>query len=136
MDLYNLLSLSSAVVIGISGLSVISGVVLIKLGRRDLHKKAMLTASFLALLFVVLYLIKSALYPPREYQGDSKTFYLFVLWSHTALSIINIPLVITTLYFGLKDKLDKHRKIAPITAFVWIYVAGTGWLIYYLLSSG
>ncbi len=135
MELYNLLSLLSATVIAISGLSVISGIVLIKLGKRELHRKAMLTASFLALLFVIVYLIKSSLYPPRPYQGDNRTFYLFVLWSHTILSIINLPLVVATLYFGLKDRIDKHKKIAPITAGVWIYVAGTGWLIYYLLSN-
>ncbi len=135
MDLYKFLSLSSATVIAISGASVVSGVVLIKLGKRELHKKAMLTASFLALLFVIIYLIKSSLYPPRAYQGDNRTFYMFVLWSHTILSIINIPLVIATLYFGLKERFEKHKRIAPITAGVWIYVAVTGWLIYYLLSK-
>jgi putative membrane protein len=135
MDTYTILSLSAAVLIAISGISVVSGVLLIKLGKRELHKRAMITASVLALLFVVLYLIKSSLYPPRAYQGDNRAFYLFVLWSHTILSIINIPLVIATLYFALKERFDKHKKVAPITAGVWIYVALTGWLIYYLLSE-
>ncbi len=132
--MYEVLTLLSTTTIALSGLLILTGMVLIKLGKRELHKKAMLTASFLALLFVVLYLVKSSLYPPRKYEGEHRALYLFILWSHTIMSIINLPLAIYTVYLGLRGRYEKHRKVAPITAVVWIYVALTGWMIYFFLN--
>jgi len=132
--MYEVLTILSLVSIVLSGLLILTGIVLIKLGKREIHKKVMLTASFLALIFVILYLIKSRLYPPKHYTGEYKTLYYFVLWSHTILSIINFPLAVYTVYLGLKGLYEKHRKIAPITAIVWIYVAVTGWMIYFFLN--
>ncbi|RUM28049.1 MAG: DUF420 domain-containing protein [Aquifex sp.] len=131
--MYEVLTLLSLITIGLSGLLILTGLVLIKLGKREWHKKAMLTASFLALIFVILYLIKSSIYPPKKYMGEHKELYFFILWSHTILAIINFPLAVYTVYLGLKEKFEKHRKIAPITAMVWIYVAVTGWMIYFFL---
>ncbi|NPA32110.1 MAG: DUF420 domain-containing protein [Aquificae bacterium] len=128
-----ILTLLGALSIGLSGILVILGLVFIKLKKKELHKRAMLGASFFALVFVVLYLIKSSLYPPRQYTGEHRTLYLFVLWSHTVLSVVNFPLVAYTLYLALRGNYDKHKKIARITAFVWLYVALTGWMIYFFL---
>ncbi|GAB6066126.1 DUF420 domain-containing protein [Aquifex pyrophilus] len=132
--MYEVLTWLSLITIGLSGLLILTGLFLIKTGRRELHKKAMLTASFLALIFVILYLVKSSLFPPKKYTGEYKTLYYFVLWSHTILAIINFPLAVYTVYLGVKGLYDKHRKIAPITAVVWIYVAVTGWMIYFFLN--
>jgi len=132
--MYELLTFLSTTTIALSGLLILTGLVLIKLGKRELHKKAMLTASFLALLFVILYLVKSSLYPPKKYEGEHKSLYLFILWSHTVMSIINFPLAVYTVYLGLKGRYEKHKKVAPITAIVWIYVALTGWMIYFFLN--
>ncbi len=132
--MYELLTILSLITIGSSGLLILTGLILIKLGLRDWHKRAMLTASFLALIFVILYVIKSSLYPPRHYTGNYKTLYYFILWSHTILAIVNFPLAVYTVYLGLKGKFDRHRKIAPMTAAVWIYVAVTGWMIYFFLN--
>lgn len=132
--MYELLTILSLTTIGLSGLLILTGLVLTKLGLRDLHKRAMLTASFLALIFVILYVVKSSLYPPKQYTGSYKTLYYFILWSHTILAIINFPLAVYTVYLGFKEKFGKHRKIAPITAVVWIYVAVTGWMIYFFLN--
>jgi len=76
------------------------------------------------------------MYPPKPYEGPYKALYLFILVSHSILAAINLPLAVVTVYMGLRDKLSKHRKIAPITAFVWIYVAVTGWMIFAFLKLG
>ncbi|EDP75672.1 DUF420 domain-containing protein [Hydrogenivirga sp. 128-5-R1-1] len=133
---YELLTLLSLTTIGASGLLILTGLVLVKTGRKELHKKAMLSASFLALLFLVFYLMKYFMYPPKPYEGPYKGLYLFVLVSHSILAAINLPLAVVTVYLGLRDRLSKHRKIAPITAFVWIYVAITGWMIFAFLKLG
>ncbi|SHK38876.1 DUF420 domain-containing protein [Thermocrinis minervae] len=125
-----LLDTLGAITIGISGLCIIAGLVFIKKNLREYHKRSMITASFFALIFVALYLIKNALYPPEKYMGPYRGLFLTILWSHTILALVNFPLAVVTLFYGLKGLHHKHRKVAPITAFVWIYVAFTGWLIY------
>jgi putative membrane protein len=133
---YELLTLLSLTTIGASGLLILTGLFLIKTGRRELHRKAMLSASILALLFLVFYGLKYFMYPPKPYEGPYKSLYLFILISHSILAAINLPLAMITVFLGLTNRLDKHRKIAPITAVVWIYVALTGWLIYAFIKLG
>ena len=53
------------------------------MGYRDFHKKAMIMASILAFIFVILYITRTSLYPVERYAGEYRTFYLSVLWSHT-----------------------------------------------------
>lgn len=129
VDGYAILFYSSLITIAVSGLLIVFGILLVKFGYKDYHKKAMLSAFFLAVIFVILYLVKAYLFPPQKYIGGYRTFYLFVLWSHSILSIINFPMAIFTIYLALKERLESHKRIAPYTAGIWIYVALTGWLI-------
>lgn len=131
---YQVLTMLSLISIGLSGALILTGLVLIKLGHREWHKRAMLSASALAILFLVFYGLKYFLYPPKPYDGAMKGLYLFILISHSIMAVINMPLAGITLFFGLKGRYEKHKRIAPITAGVWIYVALTGWLIYLFLS--
>jgi putative membrane protein len=38
-------------------------------------------------------------------------------------------MAIFTIYLALKERLERHKRIAPYTAGIWIYLALTGWLI-------
>lgn len=134
LDLYSVLLFGSLLTIAISGICILSGVILIKLGYRDFHKGAMISASVFAIIFVALYLTGSTLFPHTIYAGPHRTLYLTVLWSHTLLAIVNIPMAVTTIYLALYKRFDRHKRIAPYTAGVWIYVALTGWLIYFFLK--
>ncbi len=133
------ITLLSMLTISISGIAIVLGVFLIKSGRREAHKKAMITASVFALIFVFLYILRNilqaqGLVPVGKYEGPYKGLFLFILWSHTTLAIVNFPLAVITLRYAFKGVFERHRKIAPITAFVWIYVAVTGWLIFYFMQ--
>lgn len=129
MNLYNLLLYGSLSAISVSGLFVISGLCLIKYGYRDYHKYAMSSAAFFALIFVVLYLTRTSLYPHTSYAGGHRILYFTVLWSHTLLSVVNFPMVVAAIYLAMKKDFERHKRIAPYTAGIWIYVALTGWLI-------
>ncbi|MCC6543622.1 MAG: DUF420 domain-containing protein [Nitrospirae bacterium] len=131
MNLYTTLLYSSLLTIGISGLCVVSGLFLIKLNLREKHKWAMLSASFFAIIFVGLYMIRTTIFPHTKYEGSLRGLYLTTLWSHTFLSVVNLPLAVMTLYSGFRGRFDRHKKTAPYTAAVWLYVAATGWLIYF-----
>ncbi|MBI5235129.1 MAG: DUF420 domain-containing protein [Deltaproteobacteria bacterium] len=126
-----LLFSGSRLTIALSGLLILTGVMLIKTGNRDWHKRSMISACALALIFVALYLVKSAYFPPKKYAGDHRGLYFFILWSHTALSLVNLPLAVITVYLAVKRRFDRHVRVAPYTAGVWMYVAASGWLIYF-----
>lgn len=121
----------SRVTIALSGLLVVTGVIFIKLGQRERHKFAMCSAAVLALVFVVLYAIRSAYFPAPKYAGEYRAIFLAILGSHTVLSLVNLPLAIGTIYLAMKGRFDRHRRIAPCTAAIWIYVAFSGWLIFF-----
>ncbi len=129
-DLEALLTHSSRILIAASGISIIIGVALIRTGHRDFHKKAMLLAAILAFLFVILYITRTSLYPVERYAGEHRTLYLSVLWSHTLLSLVNLPLAVITIFLAFKGKFAGHKRIAPYTAAVWIFVAASGWTIF------
>jgi putative membrane protein len=120
--------------IGISGILIIVGIVLIKRGYRTQHKFAMLTACLFAFIFLILYVTRAVMFPPTKYMGDYRTLYFTILWSHTFLASLNLPMAIVTVFLGLKGKFETHKKIAPYTAGVWIYVAVTGWMIFGFLK--
>ncbi|MEJ7553157.1 MAG: DUF420 domain-containing protein [Aquificaceae bacterium] len=133
------ITLLSMLTISVSGVAIVLGIFFIKSGKREAHKKAMITASVFALIFVLLYILRNilqaqGLVPVGKYEGPYRGLFLFILWSHTALAIVNFPLAVITLRYAFKGLFERHRKIAPITAFVWIYVAVTGWLIFYFMQ--
>lgn len=131
-EVLTLLGLST---IGISGLCILVGLFCIFTGRKDKHKIAMLTACTFASIFVVIYLVKSSLYEPTKYIGEYVKIYYSILISHTILAAINLPLAMYTVYQSLIAKnFEKHKAIARYTAAVWIYVAVTGWAIYFVLN--
>jgi len=116
--------------IAISGLLIITGVASILLGYRGLHKRLMLAACLFAVVFVVMYVVRSSMFPHTPYTGQWRGLYLSVLWSHTVMSLVNLPLAVATVYLALKGRFDGHRRVAPFTAAVWVYVAATGWSIF------
>lgn len=92
-ELLGLLAVWSIV---LSGLALVTGVVLIKKGNRIAHHRAMLTATSLALLFLVFYLVKWALHGTTAYGGPEawRGAYYFLLITHTLLAAINGPLAL------------------------------------------
>ncbi len=67
-------------------------------------------------------------------EGAIKYVYYFILISHILLSIIIIPLVLTTYVKAWSKQFDKHKKIAKITFPIWLYVAITGVIVYLMIS--
>ena len=133
---YDLLTLLSLVSIGSSGLLIVAGLFFIKRGKKSLHKRSMIGASLLALLFLVFYGLKYFMYPPGLYHGPFRELYLFIMISHSILATVNLPLAAVTVFFGITERFHKHKKIAPFTAAVWIYVAITGWIIFAFMKIG
>jgi putative membrane protein len=65
--------------------------------------------------------------------GWVRTVYFVVLISHTVLATTVVPLAIITLRRALKERFDRHRRIARWTLPIWLYVSVTGVIVYFML---
>lgn len=108
------------------------GYSLIKQKNHIMHKRVMITAFALSVVFLVSYVISKISHDPVPYGGEGilKYIYFFILITHIVLSGIIIPLVLFTMYRGLTGEFQKHKKIARWTFPIWMYVAITGVLVY------
>ncbi|MBL8177508.1 MAG: DUF420 domain-containing protein [Bryobacterales bacterium] len=114
---------------------LIAGYGLIRSGKREAHRKAMLAAFATSILFLVCYLVYHAQVGSVRFQkqGLIRTVYLGILSTHTVLAAAVPFLAVVTLRRGFAAKYDKHRKIARWTLPIWLYVSVTGVVIYWML---
>jgi putative membrane protein len=130
------LPILNAVLNTITATLLVNGYILIKKNRIDLHKKAMLAATFTSALFLISYITY------HHFQGDTKfqaqglirPVYFFILISHILLSIVQVPLILATLYLAFAKNYRLHKKVARITFPIWLYVSVTGVLIFIILK--
>ena len=111
------------------------GWVLIRQGRKRAHKRAMLGAFTLSLLFLASYLVYHAQAGSVRFQGTGtiRTVYFTVLLTHTVLAAAVPPMAVVTLSRALRGRFDRHRRIARWTLPVWLYVSVTGVAVYVML---
>lgn len=135
MELETALPALDAGFIAGSGLCLVVGFALIKRGNVGWHRRVMLTATALAALFLVTYAIRWALLgsQPFEGQGVIRLVYFAVLISHIILAVAIIPMVIIALHRACRGDFPRHKRIARFTLPVWLYVAITGWAVYWML---
>ncbi len=114
---------------------LITGYVFIRRGRVEAHRRCMLAAFAVSILFLVSYLTYHAQVGSRRYPGTGtvRTIYLTILFTHTVLAALVPPLAIVTLWRALHGRFDRHRAIARWTLPVWIYVSVTGVIVYVML---
>jgi putative membrane protein len=129
------LPLLNTAIIGASGLALLVGFFFIKRKNVTLHRRAMLTATALAALFLVVYLVRWGLLGSKPFTGTGwvRALYLGVLLSHMVLAIGIVPLVVGTLRRALRQEFSRHKRLARITLPLWLYVVITGWIIYAFL---
>ncbi len=99
------------------------------------HKKLMLGATGASAAFLISYLIYHFTNEANKFAGEGwiRPVYLLILLTHVVLAVVQVPMIIATVVWGLKDQLGKHKRIARWTAGIWIYVSITGVLVYLLL---
>ena len=120
---------------GVAFLLLTAGYVLIRRGRRDLHKRCMLAALATSALFLVSYVTYhfNAGSRPFPGQGPVRIVYFAILITHVILAAAILPLALTTTARGLLDQYDRHVRIARWTLPIWLYVSVTGVIIYLML---
>lgn len=125
----------NAVLNAASATLVVLGFRAIRRGERERHRALMLAAVGCSVVFLASYLTRMALTGTHRFPdvGAVKTLYLAVLASHTVLAALAAPLVLRTLFLGLRARFPDHRRIARWTLPIWLYVSVTGVVVYFML---
>lgn len=126
-----------------ASLNALSGVFLLTayyfIRRKNIpqHRRFMLAACGTSVLFLICYVtyhtLQKGVVTRFAGEGVWRTVYLTILGTHTVLAIVILPLVILSVYHGLKMRVPQHRRVARWTFPLWMYVSVTGVLVYFFL---
>ncbi len=127
-----------------------AALVAVKSKQYLLHKKLMIAALVLSVLFLVSYiahhlLAGEAIFGDADHDGvlsaaeqaavgNLRTIYLVILFTHIFLAAVILPFILFTAYRGLTAEFNEHKKLARYTWPLWFYVAITGPVIYWLIA--
>jgi uncharacterized membrane protein YozB (DUF420 family) len=119
----------------LSALSLLVGWLLIRGGRREGHRRAMLAALACSALFLVSYLVYHSQVGSVRFTGEGplRTVYFAVLLSHTVLAVVIVPLVFLTVTRALRQRFAAHRAVARVTLPLWGWVSLSGVVVYWML---
>jgi uncharacterized membrane protein YozB (DUF420 family) len=125
----------NAILNGTAALLLVIGFVLIRQGRKEAHKRVMIAAFGMSVLFLISYLYYHYQVGSVRFQktGAIRTVYLAILLSHTVLAATVPFLAPIALYRGLSGQISRHRKIVRWTFPIWLYVSVTGVIVYWML---
>jgi putative membrane protein len=146
----HLFATANAVINSLVALLLLAGLITAKQRKYEVHKKIMLTAIVLSVLFLVSYIGHHLLAGETKYGdinhdgilsdeeklqvGGLRTFYYIILITHIPLAAIILPFILFTAYRALIGEYEQHKKLTRITWPVWFYVAVTGVIVYYMIS--
>lgn len=125
----------------VSAALLVTGYVLVRRGRVEAHRRAMLAAFIVSAAFLVSYVTYHTLLAyylgqgPTRFRGEGfvRPVYFTVLLTHTVLAVAVVPFILLTLRRGLRRQDERHRRLARWTLPVWLYVSVTGVAVYAML---
>jgi putative membrane protein len=121
---------------GLCAVALCVGLYFIKHQNREAHRTSMLLAFAFSSVFLISYIANHALHGDTIFPGHGpvRTLYLSILASHVTLSIVALPMVLTTFFFSLTGRFVMHRRIARWTFPIWLYVSITGVVVFVFLK--
>jgi putative membrane protein len=140
----------NAVVNSTIAVLLVAALVAVKNQKYLLHKKLMIAALVLSVVFLVSYIAHHLLAGESRFGdanhdgvvsddeklqvGNLRLLYFFILGTHIFLAAIILPFILFTAYRGLTGEFALHKKISRITWPLWFYVAVTGPVVYWMIS--
>lgn len=115
---------------------LMAAVFVVKKGNIKLHERLMTMAIACSVVFLVLYVLYHMTSDSTKYLGEGaiRYVYYFILITHIILSVAVIPFVLITYFRAITNEIDLHKKIAKYTFPLWLYVAVTGVIVYFMIS--
>lgn len=123
-----------ATINGTTAILLIISLLAIKNKKVKIHETINKVCILLSCCFLVMYVLYHMTSENTEYQGEFGYVYYPILISHIVLSAIIIPLVLFTYVKAWSGKTVQHRKLAKKTFPLWLYVAVTGVVVYWMIS--
>jgi putative membrane protein len=107
----------------------------IRSGHREIHKRLMVSAFAASAVFLLGYVLYHYAHGDTQYQGTGtiRTVYFTILITHVLLSIVMLPMILTTFYLAARARFAAHKRLARWTLPIWLYVSVTGVVIYFML---
>jgi uncharacterized membrane protein YozB (DUF420 family) len=132
---YSIFPAINATLNGASAVLIVTGRSLIRRKMVASHRACMIAAVTTSSAFLACYLYYHAHVGSVRFPGQGwvRPVYFGVLISHTLLAAAVPVLVILSLTFALRQKFERHRRIARWTYPIWLYVSITGVIVYLLL---
>lgn len=147
----HIFALANAVINSVVALLLLAGLISAKRKHYILHRRIMLFAIGLSVIFLVTYVLHH-LFAGSTWYGDldrngtvddiekaaagsSRYVYFVLLGTHILLAGVSLPFILFTAYRALINENDRHRKIARITWPLWFYVAVSGPVVYWMISK-
>jgi putative membrane protein len=146
----HIFALANAIINGTVSLLLLAGLLLVKQGMYQRHKQVMLFAMALSVLFLLSYIchhlfageaiygetdgIKGLSDAEKAAAGSMRMVYYFILITHIPLAGIALPFILFAAYRALTGDYAKHKKMVRIIWPLWLYVAVTGVIIYFMVS--
>jgi len=126
---------------GASAVLLGAGYYFIRRKNKVAHRNCMLAAFFVSTLFLGCYLTYHGYAAYHLHRGPTvfrdpvwfRPIYLGILLTHTALAAAIVPLTLATMHCALRQRFQRHKKLARWSWPCWMYVSVTGVLIYLLL---
>ena len=121
---------------GLSAILLGAGYVCIKKKNIPAHRACMISAFVTSAIFLACYLTYHIFVHHVTYFRNPAWFrpiYLAILATHTILAVVIVPLIFMTLSRALRQRFDRHKRIARWTWPLWMYVSVTGVVVYWLL---
>ena len=122
---------------GINGLTavlLIGALLAIKNKNINLHQTLIQSSLFLSVLFLLCYVAYHITSDSTEYKGELPGVYFPLLISHIVLSVAVIPVVLFTYLFAWQGDYVRHKKWTKFAFPIWLYVAVTGVIVYFMIS--
>lgn len=131
--------LNTALVAIVGGL-ILWGVHEIRQGNVQRHRRLMISATSVFVLFLVLYLVRMVLHGPTSFDqmnptapGWASWFYYSFLGVHMVLALATTAAIPVVFYRASKKRWADHRRLALKVAPMWLISIVMGIAVYFLL---
>ena len=127
---------ANAVINSLVAVLLVAGLVSVKSRNYMLHKKLMMAAMVLSVLFLVSYIAHHLFAGETKFGGTGtiRTIYYLILFTHIPLAGLILPFILFSAYRALIGEWSAHKKLVRYTWPIWFYVAVTGVIVYCLIS--
>ena len=145
----HIFALINAVINATVSLLLLAGLITVKNRNWALHKKIMLAAMLLSILFLLSYVCHHLFAGETVYgetdglpglsdgervaAGSMRTTYLIILITHIPLAGLVLPFILFAAYRALIGEYTKHKRLVRFVWPIWFYVAMTGVIIYWMI---